>query len=59
MLSLGQQEQNAIDIWAKIELDEPTKQRWDRISGFIDRMFDVSHGINSWLNPETFVDYYT
>lgn len=59
MLALSHQEQAVVEIKAKMAVDEVTKQRWDRVAGFVDGMFDMSHEIGSWLNRETFVDYYT
>lgn len=59
MLTFGHQKERLADINTKLVLDEATRQRWEKISGFVRGMFDLSRDISSWLSRELFVEYYT
>jgi hypothetical protein len=41
------------------KLDEGSRERWERIAGFLAGIFDVGREVKSWYDAKTFVSYYT
>lgn len=39
--------------------DDATRERWERLAGFVARMFEVGRPVGSWYDGNVFVGFYT